>query len=820
MLVNILKLIPLSVIPVISSVLIWKLDRKEVKFRDTVKGKILIGIVFGLISVICSEFGVSINGAIINVRDAAPICAGLIFGAPSGIIAGVIGAAERYAAVAWGAGEYTRIACALSTLLAGLLSAALRKFVFDDKVPGWLYGLGTALYTEAFHMLMIFLTHLSDASHALPFVRQCALPMILANALAVTLAVWLVSLQDRPAREKPEKRLPTILETFQRGTLAVMALAFAASVLFVRNLETRRAEQETADILTHNLEDVAKDVSERTDQELMSLAEAVSMVLRTDPVRGVETISEMEGGKLVEEINFYGPDGIVSASNLPDMIGKSVNDGPRAESLKEILAGNDPQKAFAFGSSACDPAASRRYVAASIQDKGLVELGLGADQVRDLMYPFVSGLTKLHSVEGGGFVLLADRNGNIISHSEGARGGSLQSAGFADMIAGSDPGECFLTETENGKTYGMYRDAEGFTAVAALPQATAMFSRDLIAYIVMFLEIIIFGSMFMLMYYLTKRNISDNLASINRSLGKISSGDLNEKMNVGTNLEFSALSQDINKTVDTMKGYIIEESERLERELELAQTIQRSALPTVFPPYPYRHEFDIFAEMVPAKEIGGDFYDFYIVSGSTLVFVTADVSGKGIPAALFMMRSKTLIKSLALSGAPMDEVFRQTNDGLCTENDAEMFVTAWIGALDLTNGAVTFSNAGHTRPLVRHDGQFVFLEGKKGFVLGGMEDVSYQKQQFTMKPGDAVFLYTDGVTEAADAEGNFYGEDRLLELINSLPADCSSEEICKRVKADVNRFAGDAPQFDDITVMCVRFLEKMPEVTMEPVHAR
>ncbi|MBQ3664011.1 MAG: SpoIIE family protein phosphatase [Clostridia bacterium] len=819
MLLNILKLIPLSAIPVIVSVLAWKLDNDAVKFRDTLRGKILIGILFGLISVIGSEFGVSINGAIINIRDAAPICAGLIFSAPSGIIAGLIGGAERFFAVAWGAGEYTRAACVMSTILAGLLSAAIRHYIFDNKMPRWMYGMGVALYIETFHMLMIFLTHLSDAVHALPYVRQCALPMILVNTLAVTAAVLLVSTLCRPA-EKKKKKLPTILQSFQRGTLIVMAVALAASVLFVQYLETRRAQAGTEISLSRELDDVAGDISERTDQEIMSLAEAVSTVFRSDPVQGMEMMAGMGDGNLLDEINYYGEDGIISGSNLPEMIGKSVDDSPRAEQLKEILAGETTKQAFDYGPSASDPSAGRRFAAAAVRGGGMVEIGMNTDQVRGMTAPIISGLAQLHGVGGGGYVLIADRSGNILSRSDGKKEGTLQTLGFSPEIVGAKPDDLFLSRSEDEKVFGMYRNVEGFTTIAAMPYTEAMFSRDLIVYIIMFLEVIIFGSMFILMYFLAKHNIADNLVGINRSLGKISSGNLNVKVNVRSNSEFSDLSDDINKTVETMKGYIAEESARLERELELAKTIQHSALPNVFPPYPYRHEFDIFAEMVPAKEVGGDFYDFYIVDGSVLLFVIADVSGKGIPASLFMMRSRTMIKSLALSGVSVEEVFRQTNDNLCTENDAEMFVTAWIGGLDLSNGAVTFSNAGHNPPLVRYGGQFEYLEGKSGFVLGGMEDMTYHKQQFKLKKGDAIFLYTDGVTEAVNVENKPYGEERLKDLLNSLPEDCSSEEICKRVKADVYEFAGKAPQFDDITVMCVRFLEKMPRVTMEPSAAR
>ena len=386
MLLNILKLIPLSAIPVIVSALAWKLDKNEVKFRDTVRGKILIG-------------------AIINVRDAAPICAGLIFSAPSGIIAGLIGGVERFFAVAWGAGEYTRIACVASTILAGLFPAVLRRYIFDNKMPRWMYGTGVALYIETFHMLMIFLTHLSDAAHALPYVRQCALPMILVNTLAVTAAILLVSVLRRPAGKK-EKKLPTILQSFQRGTLIVMAVALAASVLFVQYLETRRVEAGTGITLSDELEELTEDISERTDQEILNLADAVSMVLRSDPVLGMEMMSEMAENGLVEEINYYGEDGIVSGSTLPEMIGKSVNDSPRAEQLKEILAGNKGKQAFAFDASALDPAVSRRYAAAAVTGEGMVEIGLNTDQVRKMIAPIViTVLVILYFIAYFGFLI-------------------------------------------------------------------------------------------------------------------------------------------------------------------------------------------------------------------------------------------------------------------------------------------------------------------------------------------------------------------------------------------------------------------------------
>ena len=209
--------------------------------------------------------------------------------------------------------------------------------------------------------------------------------------------------------------------------------------------------------------------------------------------------------------------------------------------------------------------------------------------------------------------------------------------------------------------------------------------------------------------------------------------------------------------------------------------------------------------MDTAKEVGGDFYDFYFVGEDKLAFLIADVSGKGIPAAMFMMQAKTLLKSFAETGSAVNDVLTNANEKLCENNDAGMFVTAWMGIIDLKTGLVEFANAGHNPPLVRHkDGSFEYLKSRAGFVLAGMEGIRYKKNELQLNAGDEILLYTDGVTEATDANEQLYGEDRLLKLMNTLngvPAD----SVCGAVKADVDKFVGDAPQFDDITMVYLRY---------------
>lgn len=247
------------------------------------------------------------------------------------------------------------------------------------------------------------------------------------------------------------------------------------------------------------------------------------------------------------------------------------------------------------------------------------------------------------------------------------------------------------------------------------------------------------------------------------------------------------------------------EKERMAVELSLAATIQTNMLPNKFPPYPNRRDFDIFASMVAAKEVGGDFYDFYLLDNDRFAFLIADVSGKGIPAALFMMRAKMTIKALAESGADVHVILSEANARLCEGNAAGMFVTAWLGIVDLKSGLLSYANAGHNPPLLRRRyGAFDYIKTRPNFILAGMDGVAYHKHKIQLRPGDELFLYTDGVTEAVDENQEMFGEARLKEALNGIFEE-TVDSRCKIIKKSIDKFAGAAEQFDDITMLSVRF---------------
>ena len=251
---------------------------------------------------------------------------------------------------------------------------------------------------------------------------------------------------------------------------------------------------------------------------------------------------------------------------------------------------------------------------------------------------------------------------------------------------------------------------------------------------------------------------------------------------------------------------ITAEKERINSELSMASRIQASMLPYIFPAFPDRKEFDIYAAMDPAREVGGDFYDFFMIDGDHLGIVIADVSGKGVPAALYMMIAMNIIRSHTLLGESPEKVLADTNTALCSNNRMEMFVTAWVGVLEISTGRMVAASAGHEFPAVysASAGKFELLKGKNGFVLGGIEGARYKEYSLTLQPGDKLFVYTDGVPEATDSSQTLFGTERMLASLNRA-GGASPRATLETVRADVDAFVGKAEQFDDLTMLCLEY---------------
>jgi sigma-B regulation protein RsbU (phosphoserine phosphatase) len=249
---------------------------------------------------------------------------------------------------------------------------------------------------------------------------------------------------------------------------------------------------------------------------------------------------------------------------------------------------------------------------------------------------------------------------------------------------------------------------------------------------------------------------------------------------------------------------ITAEKERIGTELALATKIQANMLPNIFPAFPEREEIDIFASMTPAKEVGGDFYDFFLIDEDHLGLVMADVSGKGVPAALFMMMSKNLVNNFAIMDSSPAKVLERVNRTICKNNENDMFVTVWLGILTISTGHVVAANAGHEYPFIKKaNGEFEKFNDKHGFVIGGMDGVKYREYEFTLEKNDMLFLYTDGVPEATNANEELFGLERMTAALNT-DLSANPEQLLSNVKSAVDAFVGEAPQFDDLTMLAIR----------------
>ena len=458
-----------------------------------IKKQIIIGVLFGGASAFASSFGVEWLGAVVNVRDAAPLSAGLIFGAPAGIIAGFIGGLYRWFSVYWGAGTYTRVACSIATILAGIMAMLLRKLMFDNKKPNFVYGICIAIACEVIHMLLIFITNMNDSSYAFEFVKGATIPMILGNAIAVGVSLFTISIFSSEGLLK-KKKSERIANTFQRGLLICIAVAFLTTTTFTFVLQNGISKIETQEVFTTAMNDVEADIEGQSR----------------------EFIIEATKNRHVGSNGFVA----VCDSNLKMVIDNDYN-GRHISSI-----GINPQEEMLNGQTA----------------------------------------SKLYTAE-------------IVN-----------------------------AETGYKETYMyVFKFVDGYCIIAAMPEVEATFMRDASIYNTIFMQIIVFTALLVFIYILIKRVIINNLRKVNDTLAKITGGDLNVTVDVRTNEEFASLSDDINSTVTTLKQYIAEAAARIDKELEYAKQIQLSALPRNFPT---SEEYNIYAQMIAAKEVGGDFYDF------------------------------------------------------------------------------------------------------------------------------------------------------------------------------------------------------------------
>ncbi|MBR1906669.1 MAG: SpoIIE family protein phosphatase [Clostridiales bacterium] len=646
--------------------------------------RLLVSAVFAGLSILATHYGIDYQRMMINVRDLAPLAAGLFFDPIAGIIAGLVGGIERYiAGTYWGVGTYTTIACSVSTCLSGIVAALLRVVIFKGKKPALVFAYFIGSTMEVFHMYVVFITHRNDMEMAYSVVKTCAPPMIVFTGLGLAVISFLLRIDSGewviPKNIRGNRDIK-VSQRFQFWLFLVSAIVLLSNLVLVNILQTQVAIQDSYAVLQRSIYDIGGSYNLATDKRKQ-----------------------------------FGP--------MRFNVGSTGN--------------------FAV-----------------MGDSGLIDFGEHSGKLLD---PDAKDLANTN----------------------------LEKYVYLGKIFGRD---CAIMSAQLG---------DGQRLLVYLPDEEVFKERDQIVYETILADILLFTVIYILISVLVQKIVVNNLEMVNESLRKITDGNLNEVVSVYSSSEFASLSNDINQTVDVLKRYISEAEKRIEQELEFAKNIQESALPHNFS-FP-RNDFEIYASMDAAKEVGGDFYDFFFVDVNKICLVIADVSGKGIPAALFMMRSKTVIRGYAESGKSPSEIFSLANNGLCEGNDANMFVTVWIGIIDLETGHMVCSNAGHEIPaIMRAGGAYELYKQKHNLALGIFADVPFREYEIDLAPGDSLFVYTDGAPEAINEKQEEYGTGRLIEELNKYKL-FTQKDILTYTRKNIAMYVGEEEQFDDVTMLGFKY---------------
>ncbi|MBR0233906.1 MAG: SpoIIE family protein phosphatase [Synergistaceae bacterium] len=420
------------------------------------------------------------------------------------------------------------------------------------------------------------------------------------------------------------------------------------------------------------------------------------------------------------------------------------------------------------------------------------------------------------------YAFLVDNKGNIIDNenaSDKTNSLSSEKGINAEVVNRILSGQTDVSLTDD-RIYYAYTPIEsnGWKFCVRMPESVILapvrsVQRNIIFMMSLFLAAFILITMIVTVATRKfSKDLTNPIISLSHDVEEISGGNLDYRAKIYDNDEIGDLAKSFNAMAVSLKDYInnlasiTAEKERISTELNVATQIQADMLPRIFPAFPERKEFDIYASMNPAKEVGGDFYDFFFIDDKHLALVMADVSGKGVPAALFMVISKTLIKTRALMGGTPSEILYDVNNQLCEGNDAGLFVTVWLGILDIETGKITAANAGHEYPALKRvdNTSFELLKDKHTPAVATIEEIRFKNYEIELTPGDVLFIYTDGVAEATNSSEELYGTDRMIKDLNKY-TDSKIDELLINMKKEVDKFTGDAPQFDDITMLGLRY---------------
>ncbi len=600
---------------------------------------------------------------------------------------------------------------------------------------------------------------------------------------------------------------------FQKWIFAVVALTFLVVFGISFAVNTRQARLSALSLIHLKLDDASAQLDNAVSNlERITRMSEEAVLLRTRLFaaavaqdgwpRDDETFARLLQELDVDELYDFAPDG-----SLRGVFPREI----AQEEMQKVPASSVPRE----GKVITMPTEHLQYAAMPRPDRpGTLVVGDKPERLHE-----AEAIADIRNFSEGFRIGL---NGGVLI----ARDGALLCDGMLDLhekklgalgfpMPLPSPGESFRITLEGTHYLGALLRHGEYTLIGLQPEKEVFYRRNLAQSMLVIVYLVLFALIYALIALLLKKIVLNGLDDVCDSLQKITGGDLEEMVDVHSCREFEFLSGGINSTVTALRNTIAEAARRLDGELALARAIQRSALPRDFSSLPGCGEFSLYATMTPAREVGGDFYDFFPIGGNHIAFLVADVSEKGIPAALFMMTGKTWIKGLSLAGLPPEKVFTEANRMLSVDNPEGMFITVFFGLLELSTGKLLCVNAGHNPPLLRRrGGNYEYLRMESDFLLGTLPDVDYTAREILLAPGDRLFLYTDGVTEAQNPEGALFGTETLRELLNESPR-LEPRQTVEKTSERLAAFIGSAAQYDDITMLAIAWRANAIELAAE-----
>lgn len=605
-------------------------------------------------------------------------------------------------------------------------------------------------------------------------------------------------------------------KTFAKWLLFFISIAFIVTFSAAYYLQTEQATANSVRMIELRIQDAKRQIRQNVinlevirdenDALARNKASRVAEMLELDK----DMLADQKQLELyrilvaVDEINIIDSNGVIIASTIPKYVGFNMHSGTQSREFnEELLTGKNSSFVQEMGAITYDSNKIMQY-AGNVRygEPGYIQIGyvperlINAQKIAD-----IANLSPTLRVGRSGKIIIFE-NDKIVSIDDPALlGKNIREYGV--NLSNKKNHEVFHVEINNEKYIALFDHFDKYRILGIIPTDEMFLNRNNSIRELVIFNFMIFIIIFFLVRYLVQKVVITGIDDVNSSLLKITSGDLDEIVNVRTNKEFISLSDGINSTVSALKKAIAEAKDRIAKELELAKTIQLSSLPSITAAKRWKN-FDLYASMRAAREVGGDFYDFFAVDSNHVAFIIADVSGKGIAAAMFMMKAKALLKNHLQSGVSVQEAFYAANNDLCENNDAFMFVTVFGGILNTQNNEFTYVNAGHNPPLIRHNGIYRYMKIKTNIVMGNFEDYNFKEETITLHSNDILCLYTDGVTEAFNHEQQLYSDERLLTFLNSIATIDNCSIIDAKISESIDAFADGAEQSDDITLLTIK----------------